>query len=79
MLVSCNLNNPLPVVIKSRSRTLEPLDCVVAKDKAHLLDLIRFAINRQGIAGSLNHIDVSGIRDMSNLFESSLFNGDISQ
>lgn len=79
MLVSCNPNRPLAPIPTRPAAPLPALEPVVATDKAHLLELIRFAINRQGVRTSLNHIDVSGIKDMSNLFENSLFNGDISQ
>ena len=56
-----------------------PLEPVVATDNKHLQALIRQALHVNGDASSLNHIDVSGITDFSDVFaESPTFNGDIS-
>jgi surface protein len=52
---------------------------VIALDKFDLGGHINEAIRLNGLNCSLNHIDVSDITDMNNLFYSSEFNGDISE
>jgi short-subunit dehydrogenase len=52
---------------------------VIAKNKDDLRDLIREEIKLNGYQCDLNHIDISNIKDLSNLFENSNFNGDISK
>jgi Mycoplasma protein of unknown function, DUF285 len=52
---------------------------VVVVDKEHLVELIKLEILSFGDNCSLNHLDVSGIRDMNRLFLNSRFNGDISK
>ena len=48
------------------------------KDKNELKDIILQRIEAEGNEVDLNDIDVSEINDMSNLFEETDFNGDIS-
>lgn len=50
----------------------------VARDKTHLRTIIEAEIARHGPSCSLNHIDVSGITDMTDLFSKTKFTGDIS-
>ena len=49
------------------------------KDKKELKQMIKDEIRKQGNEADLNHIDVSGITDFSELFKESRFNGDISR
>lgn len=56
-----------------------PRATIVAIGRAHLDSLIQDALNAQGLAADLNHIDVSGILDFDRLFYKSPFNGDISK
>lgn len=52
---------------------------ITAKSTVHLLYLIDIELSRQGFSANLNHIDVSKITNMNQLFWQSKFNGDISQ
>ena len=47
--------------------------------KKDLQDIIKQRIKEEGNKVDLNDIDVSNITDMSNLFEDTYFNGDISK
>ena len=55
------------------------IEGVVAEDREHLKDLVEQAIEKYGNKCDLNFIDVSKVKDMSEMFFNSKFNGDISK
>ena len=62
--------------VRARNATKHAL---FPKTKDELKQMINDEISKNGNRCSLNHIDVSKITDMSRLFNSSIFNGDISE
>ena len=69
-------------VLESRrlvEETLNPAakpERIVARNKKHLLKLIKDRIAKFGPNCNLNDIDVSGVKNMDNVFSGSEFNGD---
>ena len=55
------------------------MEKIIAKDKKHLKQLIKEAIEKWGNCCDLNHIDLCEIKDLSFLFNASDFNGNISE
>ena len=64
---------------KDEDKQMETTKEVIAKNKKHLLELIKDAIKKYGNKCDLNFIDVSRITNMICMFASSKFNGDISK
>jgi len=52
---------------------------IIAKDKEHLIKLIKYEIQKNGLYCDLNHINISNVKDMSGLFLNSKFNGRIGE
>ena len=65
--------------MKFREFLLNESEKVQPKTKRELKNIIQKTIEGQGLNCDLNFIDVSLIKDMSNLFKDSKFNGDISK
>ena len=63
------------IIKKSKSNSYK----YFPKTKKELIDIIEKRIKQEGNEVDLNDIDVSEINDMSNLFEVTDFNGDISE
>ena len=51
---------------------------IIVRDRGHLKELIAKEIKEHGYNCNLNHLDVSGVKNMYSLFSNSKFNGDIS-
>jgi len=66
-------------VDKMLNQLVAELTKVVARDKEHLKELIKKAIEEKGPNCDLNFIDVSHVTDMGHLFHDTVFNGDISK
>ena len=56
----------------------KPTYALFPKSKEELEEMIEYEISKGGDECSLNHINVSKITDMADLFFGSKFNGDIS-
>ena len=67
------INEKLKVSNDTSKYTLFP------KDKKELMHMIDDEVVKNGKNCSLNHIDVSGITDMSTVFRQSVFDGDITE
>lgn len=52
---------------------------IIVKIKEELIELITKEIKKQGVHADLNHLDISNLTDLSNVFYKSIFNGNISQ
>lgn len=51
---------------------------IIAKNRKNLLELIKQEMDGNGYCCDLNHINVSKVKDMKEIFKHSNFNGDIS-
>ena len=49
------------------------------KDNEHLRELLKSEIAEHGTSADLNHLDVRNVTNMSNLFQYSDFQGDVSK
>ena len=65
--------------IYEKLKVSKPTYILFPKTKEELKHMIEDEISKNGNQCSLNHIDVSRITDMSGLFRTSKFNGDISK
>lgn len=61
------------------SKESSPQYTLFPKDKKELMHMIDDEVVKNGKKCSLNHIDVSGITDMSTVFRQSVFDGDITE
>ena len=64
--------------ISEKLRVSKPTYTLFPKSKEELEEMIEYEISKGGDECSLNHINVSKITDMADLFFGSKFNGDIS-
>ena len=64
--------------ISEKLRVSKPTYTLFPKSKEELEKMIESEIDKNGNECSLNHINVSKITDMADLFFGSKFNGDIS-
>ena len=66
-------------LVEETLNSVEKSEKIVARNKKHLLKLIKDRIAKFGPNCDLNDIDVSNVKNMDNVFSGSEFNGDISQ
>ena len=52
---------------------------IKVRNREHLEELVQCHVRQYGPTCDLNHLDVSGVTNMTNIFQTGRFNGDISR
>lgn len=78
------MNQPTNLFVEGESKNrytgmMPPKPTIVIDDRVHLLRVINDEMRAHGNHCSLNHLDVSGVESMFEVFKNSEFDGDIAQ